>query len=183
MRRIALYWFLFLVPGLGGHELGHIAGAWLQGGQLVEVAVMPGLTIYPRIARTANTGAVAWVRVQPPEALSGPARLAGAGTTLVMALAAALALLGRRWSGWRWHVLAAFALFHWDMLTYTFLPQWGLCHWVFFGGSDAEPLEGWLEMGGSEVPFEVGVVLASVLCTVALLRKQALPIRKLLSSD
>ena len=167
---ILLYIAIFLGPGLLSHELGHALGAVLAGGEVTQVAVAPGLQLYPDLQRTPWEGQLGWVRTRgvSTDRDLGLMQVLGCGVTLTVALVASLLLQRRRRGGVGRHVLLAFSLFFLDALTYSTLPLVGLRHWGPVGGRQPEPLVALERLG---VPTPVGltvVVLLSLVCAACI---------------
>lgn len=138
--------------GAFAHEMGHALTARLFREPINSVGVAPGVELYPRLRRIPWDGWIAYVdHGAPPEVWqAGLCKLMGCGTTAIVAY---VLLGGGAFSiGTGRPITAVFPLtaavvFAWDILMYAAMPQLGLRHAVFVGGSDPEPLLGARQMG------------------------------------
>ena len=145
---LALVWAASLVL----HELGHGLTAQALGGRILSLGVWPGVELWPApgqpaegpwgtaIARLAYATGPGWGEGSWQ---IGLVRLMGSVTNLLLATLALGSLWLFRPRGWLRLFLIAQALMFADLLLYCTLPEfWGLPHYLVFGGSHAEPLDG-----------------------------------------
>lgn len=134
------------------HELGHGLTAQLLGGKLVWLSAWPGVQVWPNpgqpyegewgtaIAKLAYTtgqdrGTDGWQ--------DGLVWLMGSGTNLLLAALALGSLWLFRPQGWLCYLLIAQAMMFEDILLYAIFPElFGLPHYIIFGGSKPEPVNG-----------------------------------------
>jgi hypothetical protein len=147
-----LPWFLAFLP-VGFvmdliHEGGHALGGITQGGVFTYMQIA-FFQIYPTLS-LANDFRLGYTVVEgiPGNFSRGVFLLGGALTTHVASWLLALILwkihLGYKTRVLLW-TLGLFGLL--DLPFYVFFPQIGLKHWIFVGGSSAEPLLGARLMG------------------------------------
>lgn len=133
------------------HEFGHGLTALMLGGQLHEVSVWPGVTVYPDLRfddwHWTFFGLCNWSDV-PSEWKEGLSILMGSGTTALAAYALLAAVHGFRKRCWlAVGLLAASLPLSWDILLYSTMPLLGLRHGIIVGGPNPEPLIGAEMMG------------------------------------
>jgi hypothetical protein len=140
-----------VVLGAVSHEAGHAVTAMLFSQPIHSIGVAPGVELYPRLRRIPWHGWIAYVdHGNPPRAWqAGLCTLMGSGATALLAygLLGAAAFAGRGRPLAAAALLTAAIVFAWDILMYAAMPQVGLRHGVFVGGSDPEPLLGARRMG------------------------------------
>jgi hypothetical protein len=140
-----------VVLGTAAHEAGHAVTAMLCSQPIHSIGVAPGVEVYPQLRRVRWDGWIAYVdHGEPPQAWqAGLCKFMGSGTTALLAygLIGAAALAGRGRPFARMVLLTAGIVFAWDILMYAAMPQFGLRHGVFVGGSDPEPLLGAQRIG------------------------------------
>lgn len=158
------------VAGLLVHELGHGITAELLGGKFNGLFVMPGVQIWPNPGEVfpndwqGYIGLVDFTYGSDWENggwQAGLVEIMGSGSNLIFATLALAVLWLFRPNGWIRYLLIAESLVFIDLLFYTFLPTFGLRHWVFFGGDTAEPLLGALKLGIPVWIFMLFVALVS----------------------
>ena len=172
------------------HEGGHVAAGAAVGRVLREIAVLPGLRLYPAVGWTEWDGWIARViQIKPtnesPRA-DGFVDVMGAGSTALVAyVAAALAWWQRPRGPWLFFTLVVLAVFGGDLLAYGTLPRLGLRHALFIGGESPEPRDGALALGIPGWAFDSFLAVhAATLGSVALLamrspRRQVIDEKKL----
>jgi hypothetical protein len=129
--------------------------------------VWPGVQIYPHlglpyegewgtaIAKTSYAITQDWAAWQ-----DGLVLLMGSGVNLLLAALALGSLWLARPRGWLRTLLIAQALMYEDILLYVLLPELlGLRHYVIFGGSKPEPVNG-AELLGCPRPVFVALIVA-----------------------
>lgn len=140
------------------HECGHVVVGVLQGGKLTYLEVVY-LQLYPRLAVDMCQGYLGLTAV---EGLSGSAfglmLLAGSLSTHLVAWGSGLIMLKRKWPALKFlWLLGVF-----DLPAYTALPQIGLRHFAFLGGTQPEPLLGARALGIADSTFYLTVVLSTL---------------------
>lgn len=176
-KTFAKYLFLsilFWPVGIFCHEvMGHGLVGVLCGGRIGRVEILR-IQIWPTVERLPwrlRYGACQTVDVTAPVG-TALTKLAGAGSTFVIAtIATALLLVKRRGRIVR-AVLITLSLWWIDMMAYT-LPSWGIRHSVFFGqNSYSEPYEGAVSLGVPGTLFQGAVVLSCLTLVGALIYSQ-----------
>jgi hypothetical protein len=158
------------------HEVAHGLTAEIVGGSCLWICVWPGVELYPHpgqryegewgtsIAKTAYAITADWADWQ-----DGLVLLAGSGVNLLLAALALGSLWLFRPRGWLRYPLMAETLMIEDILLYAVLPElFGLRHYLFFGGSKPEPVNGAELLGCPRPIFVVSVVAVSALMMWAL---------------
>lgn len=171
---LALVWTASLIL----HELGHGLTAQALGGNFTWLRVWPGIEVWPSpgrpvegdwgtaIMRLAYTTGPGW---GPDSWQDGVVSLMGSGTNLLLAALALRCLWWFRPRGWLRLLLVAQALMFADLLLYCTLPEFlGLPHYLVFGGSSIEPVDGAEVLGCPRGVFIGLAVLLSALMTWAL---------------
>ena len=165
-KAVSQWLLLSLLVAVGGlfiHELGHGLMAVLLGGRITYFEVMPGLELFPTLARHPWDGFVAWIGYDLPQATSfegGVIALMGSGTTACLAALTLLGLVIIRPQGVLRSVwLATTLLLPLDIASYSTFPALGWRHWIIFGGTISEPLEGARAMGIPVGAFYFGLGL------------------------
>jgi hypothetical protein len=166
---LALVWTASLLL----HELGHGLTARVLGGNIAWLRVWPGIEAWPSpgqavegewgtaIMRLAYTRGPGW---GTDGWRDGVVRLMGSGTNLLLAALALGSLWLFRPRGWLRLLLIAQALMFADLLLYCTLPEFlGLPHYLVFGGSIAEPVDGAASLGCPRWGFILFAVLVSAL--------------------
>ncbi len=161
-----------LVLGTVLHEGGHGITAMAWGADLQQVAVMPGLQLFPSVEFIAWDGWVARVSHTslPHPTARGWVVCMGSGTSAL----AALVLLGL-WALYQrgatlhqrpslppsiaWATALAILIWSTDSVAYTFAPLLGLRHWIVVGGRAAETTQGAQILGWELSWFYTGVIL------------------------
>jgi hypothetical protein len=164
---LALVWTASLLL----HELGHGLTAQALGGKVVRLRVWPGIEVWPSpgqpvegewgtaIARLAYTTGQGWAGEGWQD---GVVSLMGSGTNLLLAALALGSLWLFRPRGWLRLLLIAQALMFADLLLYCTLPEFlGLPHYLVFGGSSTEPVDGAASLGCPRWAFILLAVLVS----------------------
>jgi hypothetical protein len=177
-RRLALVVLAALgagaVVGAVTHEAGHAVTAMLFSQPIHSIGVAPGVELYPRLRRIPWHGWIAYVdHDKPPRPWqAGLCTLMGSGTTALLAygLLGAAAFAGRARPLATTALLTVGIVFAWDILMYAAMPQVGLRHGVFVGGTDPEPLLGAQRMGIPLPVFWTLLVLHAVAFHVLLWR-------------
>jgi hypothetical protein len=159
------------------HEAAHGLMAEIVGGKCLWISVWPGVQLYPRpgqryegewgtsIAKTAYAIAEDWADWQ-----DGLVLLAGSGVNLLLAALALGGLWLFRPRGWLRYPLMAETLMVEDILLYALLPElFGLRHYVIFGGSKPEPVNGAALLGCPRPVFVALIVAISALIMWALI--------------
>lgn len=153
------------------HEGGHVLGATMCGQKIEAIAVAPGIQIYPVLQKRDWPGYATWIELSPSEdeSCNGWIFLMGSLTTAALSYAGVIVLVLLRPTGLFLRLLMVFtAAFAADIVCYTFLPLVGLRHWIFFGGTQAEPLIGARAIGIPDVLFFSALALHAVLVSIAL---------------
>jgi hypothetical protein len=167
------------------HELAHGLTAAAVGGKFLWCAVWPGIQVWPHpgqayegewgtsIAKTAYATGPRWEDWQ-----DGLILLMGSGVNLLLAALALGSLWLFRPRGWLRALLIAETLMLEDILLYAVLPElFGVRHYLFFGGSTPEPVNG-AELLGCPRPLcvagVVGVCALMIWRLVAYLRDSRL---------
>jgi hypothetical protein len=171
---LTLVWTASLVL----HELGHGLTAQALGGDFAWLCVWPGIEVWPSpgkpvegewgtaIMRLAYTTGPGWGSDSWQD---GVVSLMGSGTNLLLAAVALGSLWLFRPQGWLRLLLMAQALMFADLLLYCTLPEFlGLPHYLVFGGSSTEPVDGAEALGCPRAVFIALTVLLSALMTWAL---------------
>lgn len=178
---LALVWAASLVL----HEVGHGLAAEAVGGDVIWLRVWPGIEVWPAvgqpvegawgtaIARLAFTTGTGW---GPDSWQDGVISLMGSGTNLILAALALGGLWLFRPRGWLRLLLVAQVLMFADLLLYCTLPEFlGLPHYLVFGGSSSEPVDGAAMLGCPRWVFIALTALVSALMAwglVAYLRRE-----------
>jgi hypothetical protein len=145
------------------HEFGHAIWGIAAGGSLKYMQVA-FLVVYPRFAITPlfRLGYVEVLGLSTPVS-HGLFLLGGSVTTTIVAWVLA-GLLWRTRLGEQTHVaikmLGLFGLL--DLPLYVVLPQIGLHHWIFIGGTVPEPLNGARAIGIPDSAFYTAVLLSTL---------------------
>lgn len=128
------------------HEGGHAVTAKLLSQPIYSITVAPGVQLYPQLRLVPwNGGFFGKVDFAEPQESwkMGLIRVMGCGTTALLSygIIGAAFYLGksRRMIAAILRITAI--VFAWDILTYAVMPEVGLQHFIFFGGSVAEPVE------------------------------------------
>ncbi len=168
--RFALILALTALIGLLVHETGHGLTAAALGGRFTGLYVWPGVEVWPHPGASFNgkwdgqIGVATYLPGADWEADDwryGLVSLMGSGTNFLLAALALGCLWAFRPRGRvRLWLLAETWMFL-DLTTYTFFPAFGLRHFIFVGGTSAEPLEGALRLGIPAGVFVTLVVAAS----------------------
>jgi hypothetical protein len=164
------------------HELGHGLTAEILGGRFLWFYVWPGIQIYPHlgqpydgewgtsIAKAAYAVTQDWADWQ-----DGLVLLMGSGVNMLLASLALGGLWLYRPRGWLRYPLIAEALMYEDVLLYVIFPElFGLRHYLIYGGSKPEPVNGAQLLGCPRPLFVVLILALSALMTwglVAYLRR------------
>lgn len=165
-KKLLLPLVLLLPLGLlmdGMHELGHGLWGTLVGGRLTYVQ-MAYFIIYPSLEVTSEfrLGAAGVEGLTYGSFAYGLMLLGGSMTTSIVSWIIALALLETSLSKRRRIALKVLGLFGiLDLPFYIVFPQLGVHHWVFLGGSGAEPLIGTRMMGIPDFAFYLAVVVST----------------------
>lgn len=152
------------------HEGAHAITAVAFGGAVKQIAVIPGIQLFPQcriIPWDSSLGSVSMTVPGTKRAL-GCIDLAGSLSTAFTGFL----LLLLSWMISNNHrvslrLLIAGIIFCSDLLLYSVLPLAGLKHYLFVGGSSPEPLDGFLQLGGTHLVY--GVLLAGFTIVVAAL--------------
>lgn len=145
---LALVWTASLIL----HEVGHGLTAQLLGGKVIWLRIWPGVEIWPSLGQVAESpwgSAIARLAYTTGRNWTaggwqvGMVALMGSVTNLLLTALALGSLWLFRPRGWLRLLLVAEALMFADLLLYCALPEFlGLPHYLVFGGSAAEPLDG-----------------------------------------
>jgi len=152
------------------HEAGHILAGRAIGMRLDEVAVMPGIRLYPTVERVPWSGWVAHVAQSSDHPVSPLAKgfrsLMGSGTNTIISYIAMALLWWRRPGGMRLFAMGVTVLvLAGDIVGYGVLPRLGLRHAIFVGGKTTEPRLAAMRMGLPGWAFDV---LLAIHCAVVL---------------
>lgn len=128
------------------HEGGHAVAAKLLSRPIYSITFAPGLQLYPELKRVPWNGSfLGKVDLGEMSASwqTGLIRLMGCGTTALLSYGMIGAVFymakTRRMTVAILRITAT--VFAWDILTYSVMPEFGLPHFIFFGGSVQEPVE------------------------------------------
>ena len=170
LRRIAVFLVTLLLVWIVSsviHEVAHGLTVEIVGGKLLWISVWPGVQIYPQpgqpyegewgtsIAKTAYAITADWADWQ-----DGLVLLMGSGVNLLLAALALGGLWLFRPRGWLRTLLISETLMIEDILLYVLLPElFGLRHYVIYGGSTPEPVNG-AELLGCPRPVFVALIVA-----------------------
>jgi len=138
---------LFAVPlCVFVHEIGHAVTVKLLSRPVFSITFAPGVQIYPELKRVPWNGSflgkVDFDKPSVPWQL-GVIRLMGCGTTALLSygIIGSVFFVAKR----RRMIIAILRItatvFAWDILIYSVMPELGLQHFIFFGGSVQEPVE------------------------------------------
>ncbi|HSR31700.1 MAG TPA: hypothetical protein VLY63_14125 [Anaerolineae bacterium] len=171
LATLAVVWIASLIL----HEVGHGLTAQALGGEIVWLCVWPGVEVWPSPGQPSEGPwgtAIARLAYAPGEGWEedgwqvGVVRVMGSVTTLLLAGLALGSLWLFRLQGWLRLFLLAQAFMFADLLLYCTLPEFfGLPHYLVFGGSVAEPLDGAELLGCPRWVFMLFAGLASGLVT------------------
>lgn len=169
MCRIAVFLITLVLVWIAAsiiHEAAHGLTAEVLGGTCLWVCVWPGVQLYPHlgqlyegewgtsIAKTAYAVPPNWADWQ-----DGLVLLMGSGANLLLAALALGSLWLFRPRGWLRYPLIAETLMVEDILLYVLLPElFGLRHYVIYGGSKPEPVNG-AELLGCPRPLFVALIV------------------------
>jgi hypothetical protein len=161
------------------HELSHGLAAQALGGQFVWFCTWPGIQIWPHlgqpydgewgtsIAKTCYAMGPGWEDGGWQEGLVW---LAGSGVNMVLAALALGGLWLFRPRGWLRRALIAETLMFEDILLYAILPEFfGLPHYLVYGGTRPEPVDGAEMLGCPRIAFVLAIALLSSVMAYGLL--------------
>jgi len=167
MATLALVWIVASII----HEAAHGLTAEIVGGKCLWISVWPGVQLYPHpgqhyegewgtsIAKTSYATTPDWAPWQ-----DGLVLLMGSGVNLLLAALALGSLWLFRPGGWLRTLLIAETLMIEDILLYVLLPElFGLRHYVFYGGSKPEPVNGAELLGCPRPAFVASIAVISAL--------------------
>lgn len=146
--RIILLLCLIVVSSAILHEGGHVIVMFLNGMSITRVVIAPGIQIYPVFTRVEWTGFIIGLGIErgfASDYQNGLCYVMGSGTT---ALCSYLLLLivytGLHKLRKQTIVILLILSSIWasDIITYSIFPALGLKHFIFLGGSMAEPIVG-----------------------------------------
>ena len=164
---------LFYPLGVLCHELvGHGLVGVLMGGRIAEVEIL-AFRMWPEVqflGWSGRYGACEVVGISSPtgEALMS---LAGAMSTLIVALIATVFMWVCRWGPVARPILITLSLWWIDLFTYT-LPSWGLPRSILWGQrTDSEPYEAAKTLGIPGPAFQAFVIIACALLLLVLLAR------------
>jgi len=128
------------------HEAGHAVTARLLSRPIASITFAPGVQVYPELKRVPwNGGYLGKVDLGEMSASwqTGLIRLMGCGTTALLSygMMGAVFYVARRRRMTVAILRITATVFAWDILTYSVMPELGLQHFIFFGGSVQEPVE------------------------------------------
>jgi hypothetical protein len=165
------------IIGLVLHEAGHALTAVLCGGDIIDIKFL-NLQVWPAVRWIPWDGLMGGIRYSGIDR-NGLVTLMGSGLTALLGLSASVALLALRSRGCLWRVcLSAAALLPLDIRAYSVFPALGLRHWILFGGSTVEPLEGAMEMGATQTAYYAASAVYALVCYGSLFLGLRRPDRK-----
>jgi hypothetical protein len=134
-----------LVVGSLIHEGTHVLLMQAGGSDLKEIVIMPGIQLYPRLAKVKWSGYVAGISLSecPSEFFAGLCLAMGSSSNAIASyLLLVIITITRRGRRKEVVLLAASLVLAWGLIGYSFFPLLGLRHWIFVGGDYAEPIKG-----------------------------------------
>ena len=156
-------WSLWVVAtailGILLHEAAHVAAAVLLGGTIDELTIF-SLHLFPSLELSSWDGSLGSMSATVPNTkqILGIIDFAGSASTATIGLIILILLQKRFLSRFHPLFLTSALMLASDFVFYSTLPLLGLRHYVFIGGKESEPYQGFLQMGGSKPLFWIGLI-------------------------